>query len=60
MAGKARVVNTIQTVCSNEGKGDQEETKVAAVGSEMYACDDVAAENYFFESDHHLLRSNQE
>lgn len=60
MAGVTGLVNTTQTVCSNERKREGEEADAESVGSEMYDCDDTHTENYFFESVHHLLRSNPE
>lgn len=58
MAGQnTGLVKNIQVNRSNEGK-TEEEAGIDLVGSEVHG--DVHDDNYFFESDHHLLRSNQE
>lgn len=58
MAGQnTGLVKNIQVNRSNEGT-TEEEAGIDLVGSEVHC--DVHDDNYFFESDHHLLRSNQE
>ena len=57
MAGCSPVEVAQEVACSSEGK-IEEEADAELLGSEMHG--NVHEDDYFFESDHHLLRSNQE